>query len=266
MGASLSMKRRVRQTGERSGRTNSIDFLSRTFNHFPIKHVKNNSCDNILSYNRDPSKSNDVCVSHKQDTVPYYDVTKNRFLQKVRSYLRSLEQISQISKLKFYYGNLVVKTESGEESNLEIHEQEYQLGEALISLEPQRNQEDLFFIYTYCATAKGMNASYTHLSMIYITNVHRSTCKYHIIQAKVNPHDQLILVPRKIRVPDNPVLTSPNSRFVAFLESETFTRSMLLFLSNKLEPFFVAQCDMSLDLSRNNNRAVVLNFKPQYFE
>ena len=266
MGNSQSMKEGIGQTGERSVRTNSIDFLSRTVNHFPLKHAKRYSCDNILTYNRDPSVSHDVWIPHRQDTTPYYDVINNPFLQKVRPYLRSLEKIGEISRLKFYYGDLVMKTEYGEELNLEVHEQDDQLGEALISLESEANRENIFFIYTYCAAAKGMDASYTHISMIYVTNVHRSACKYHIIQAGVNPQGQLILNPRKIRVPDNPVLISGNSRFIAILQSETFTRSMFLFLSKKLEPFFVAQSDLSLDLTRNNSRAVVLDFKPQYFE
>ena len=262
MGASLNMKRRINQSGGRSVRMNSIDFLNHTVNQFPAKRVRNHSCDDILSFNCDVSASHDVWVSHKQDITPYYDVIDNRFLQKVRSYLHSLEQIGEISKLKFYYGNLVMKTEIGE-LNLEVREQEYELGEALISLESEPNQEDLFFIYTYSATSKGMQAGYTHLSMIYITNVHRSTCKYHIIQAGVNSQGQLILYPRKIRVPDNPVLTSPNSQFIAILDSETFTRSMLLFLSSRFEPFFVAQREMSIGLTRDNSRAIVLDFKPK---
>ncbi|KAI6646748.1 hypothetical protein LOD99_12868 [Oopsacas minuta] len=275
MGSSLSLKRRVEATTNDFTviRPNSCDILSDSYPErrldIPSKRQRNNSFDNILTYRKNPiliSPKRDFgsCSSNDDDT--YLDITENRFLKKVQLYLRSLEQLGDISNLKFHYGHLKMKTEDGEEVNMEVHDQDYDLGEPLIALKPETNENNFLFVYTYCSSAKALSSRYTNISMIYITDVHRSKSKYHILQAGMTPQGQPTFIPRKIRVPDNPKLTSPFSRFIGILQSGGLGRTMLLFLTSSMEPYYLAQSDMSLDFTKDDRRAVVLEFKPQYYE
>ena len=205
-------------------------------------------------------------LTNRGDSVESYssDVTENRFIQKVQSYLRSIENMGDISKLKFYYGNLIVKSDT-DEFSVEVKEQEFGIGEPIVSLETKVNKNNMFLVYTYSITGKGLNSRYTHLSMLYITNVYKSKCSCHILQAVNNSSGQPSLVPRIIRVPDNPKLISPSSRFITTLKPNEL-KTMLLYLNRNMEPFYLSQSDLSLDFTSDDNRAIILQLRQQYYE
>ena len=205
-------------------------------------------------------------LTDRGDSVESYssDVTENRFIQKVQSYLRSIENMGDISKLKFYYGNLIVKSDT-DEFSVEVKEQEFGIGEPIVSLETKVNKNNMFLVYTYSITGKGLNSRYTHLSMLYITNVYKSKCSCHILQAVTNSSGQPSLVPRIIRVPDNPKLISPSSRFITTLKPNEL-KTMLLYLNRNMEPFYLSQSDLSLDFTSDDNRAIILQLRQQYYE
>ena len=273
MGSALSLKRRTALTKSSTIlRPYSFDVLSDNFqkNNFDYQQQesKNHSFDDILTFQQNggislPSSRGLTSLDSEESFS--YNVTNNRFIQKVQSYLRSIEMMGEISKLKFYYGNLLVKTETAEFS-VEVKDQESALWEPIITLEPKTNEDNLFLIYTYSIAGKGLNSRYTYLSMLYITNVYQSKCTCHILQAVTNSYGQPSFVPRKIRVPDNPKLISPSSRFITTLKPPSELSTMVLFVNRNLEPFYLSQSDLSLDFSSDDSRAIVLHMKQQYYE
>ena len=178
------------------------------------------------------------------------DVTENQFIQKTQRYLRSIEDMGEISDLKFFFGHLILTTEDGKYS---VAVREADLGEdIIITLESEVDRNDTIVLYTYTSSVTGLAQKYTYFSLLYIKNVLHSNSRNYILQANMNtPHGQPTFIPRRIRVPDNPKLVSPYSRFIGTMLPQGFIRTMILFLSNSMQPFYVAQSDMSLAFTTN---------------
>ena len=271
MGAALNLRRRDQLTKSSTIlRPNSIDILSDDFqqNNFPSQpEGRNHSFDDILSFKRNgpllPLSRGLTSLGNSMEGSSR-DLSENRFIQKIQSYLRSIEKMREISKLKFYYGDLLMKTGT-DEYNVEVKDQSFELGEPIIALEPKANEDNVFLIYTYSLAGKGLNSRYTYLSMLYITDVFMPKSSCYILQTTTNSFGQPSFVPRKIRVPDNPKLISPSSRFISTLKPDELS-TMLLFLNRNMEPFYLSQSDLSLDFTSDDTRAVVLHLKKQYYE
>ncbi|KAI6646747.1 hypothetical protein LOD99_12867 [Oopsacas minuta] len=187
------------------------------------------------------------------------DLTENRFALKVQTYLSSIEQLGEISNLKFYFGNLSLKTADGE-YNVEVSERGEQ---KFVSLEEEVDSNNTFFLYTYNSSAQRLNNNYTYCSLLYITDVYSKKSKVHILQANAAwPYGKPSLIPSKIRTPDNPKLISNYSRFISTFQPEGVMQSMITFLTSNMDPFYLAQSDMSLDFTANEPNAAVFTFTP----
>ena len=218
---------------------------SSSFNQFPDFEEKLKLHSSISSGDSDSSNEHSC-----------NDVTENKFIQKAQSYLRSIELMGEISDLKYFVGHLILNTEDGKYS-LSVKDTNW--GEdPMITLESEVDQNDIVLLYTYTSSVTGLAQKYTYFSLLYIKDVLNTYSKYYILQANVNtPNGQPTFIPRRIRVPDNPKLVSPYSRFIGSISLQGTTRTMILFLSRSMQPYYVTQSDLSLDFSINESSAGV---------
>lgn len=188
------------------------------------------------------------------------DFTENRFALKVQTYLRSIEQLGEITDLKFHFGHMILKI-GDEEFSVEVSEQGHV---PFVSLEEDMNSNSGFLLYTYSSSAKGLSHKYNYCSLLYFSDVYNSSKnKVFILQASMNKsYGKPSFTPTRIRTSDNPKLVSHNSRFIGTFQPEQMIRTMLTHVSQHMEPFYLTQSDMSLDLSTDEQQAVVFYFLP----
>ena len=222
---------------------------SRSYNQFPFPEGA------LLTHS---SISSDSCDSNGHSCS---DITENRFILKVQSYLLSIERLGEISDLKFFFGHLIINTDDGKYS---VAVRDESMGEdPIVTLEPEADMNDIVFLYTYKTTAVGLAQKYNYFSFLYIRDVFRSKSKQYILQAQMNtPFGTPTFTPRKIRVPDNPKLVSPYSRFIGTMVPEETIRTVVLYLSKSMEAFYVVQSDLSLAFSTNEEKAGVFTLMP----
>ena len=180
-----------------------------------------------------------------------YDVTEKDFVQKVQSYLHSIEQLGEISDIRCFFGNLTLKTED-ESFNVEV-KGTGTVGESIVTLESEPNHSNTFMVYQY--STHFTNPRY--FSLLYITDVESSDSTYYVLQANTsNPSGVPNFIPRRIKTSDNPKLVSPSSRFVGIFDEDGLDDSTnILFYNRDQEPFYLTQSDLSLDFTTDEFRA-----------
>ena len=188
------------------------------------------------------------------------DFTEHRFALKVQTYLRSIEQLGEITDLKFHFGHMILKTEDGEFS-VEVNEQGMV---PLVSLEEDIQTNSGFLLYTYNSTAKGLNHKYNYCSLLYFSDIYNtSKNKVFILQASMKkPYGTPSFTPVRIRTSDNPKLVSPNSRFIGMFDTQPIIRTVITHLTQHMQAYYISQSDLSLDLSTNEQQAAVFCFLP----
>ena len=228
--------------------------------------LRNFSVDNILNFrsskkNRGDIRKHPMLTSQgSSESSSFSDVAEKAFVHKVQNYLQSIEKLGEISDLNCFFGKMMLRTEEG---NFSVEVKGTGMGgEPIVTLESEPNPSNAFMIYQY--STHFMNSRYTYFSLLYITNVERSDSTYYVLQANTNnPSGVPNLIPRRIKSSDNPKLVSPSSRFVGTFEEGGPKSTLIVFMTKDMEPFYLAQSDLSLDFTRDHFRAGIFDFNLQ---